>query len=286
MCGIAGEVDFDARARTDAVYGMSLALAHRGPDAEGSFVSPDGNAAFGFRRLSILDLTTGDQPVANEDGSMTSMFNGEMYNHRSLRHQLEDRGHSFRSDHADGEVIVHGYEEWGDEVVLRLRGMFSLAVWDGQRKRLLLARDRLGEKPLYYRVEGRRIRFASELAALESGADLVDSDALMQFLTYQYVAAPATILAGVKKLQAGERLTFDASGMMLSRYWRVELPASRGARESEAVTRLIEESVALRCAADVPVGSFLSGGVDSAVVTALLARAFPPSRSHVLDGFG
>jgi asparagine synthase (glutamine-hydrolysing) len=275
MCGIAGEVDLRAQPDHDRVRAMRAGLDHRGPDADGWYASPDGAAAFGFRRLSIVDLSTGDQPIANEDGSVVSMFNGEIYNHRDLRERLIGLGHQFRTDHADSEVVVHGYEAWGDDLVRELRGMFAIAVWDVRARRLLLARDRLGEKPLYYRLEGHGLRFASEIGALEAPGDDVDPAALALYLTYQYIPAPVTILKGVRKLEPGQRLTFGADGLHLERYWTVRSAVPERRSTPDGVKALIDESVRIRCAADVPVGAFLSGGVDSSVVTALLARVSP-----------
>ena len=272
MCGIAGQVRFGGQVDVARVEAMSACVAHRGPDAARMHVTPDGRLAFAFRRLSIVDLTTGDQPLFGEDGSVISMFNGEIYNHRELRRELEGLGHRFVTDHADGEVIPHGYEAWGEGVLDRLRGMFAIALWDARKERLLLARDRLGEKPVYYRVDGDQVSFASEIRAVEGPGDAVDLAALRTYLTYQYIPAPRTILEGVSKLEAGEVATFDAGGVTKRRYWTVHERPARGPATDDEVTALIEEAVRIRCEADVPVGAFLSGGVDSSVVTAILAR--------------
>ena len=274
MCGIAGEVRLDGAADLLAVEAMTERLRHRGPDAEGSYRSDDGRVVFGFRRLSIVDLVTGNQPVRNEDGSVVSMFNGEIYNHVEVRRELVARGHRFVTDHADSEVIPHGYEEWGVDVLDHLRGMFAIALWDVHRDRLVLARDRLGEKPLYFRHDGQSIRFASEIGAVASGREGIDSEALSLYLTYQYIPAPVTILSGVSKLAPGEVVTFGADGLARRRYWTVVTAAATQAGSSpERVAALIDEAVRQRCEADVPVGAFLSGGVDSSVVTALLTQA-------------
>lgn len=273
MCGIAGEVRLDGSADRTAVAAMTECLRHRGPDAEGRYASEDGRAAFGFRRLAIIDLVTGDQPVRSEDGSIVSMFNGEIYNHVEVRRKLLRLGHRFVTDHADSEVIPHGYEEWGVDVLEHLRGMFAIALWDARRSRLVLARDRLGEKPLYLRHDGRTVRFASEIGALSTGRESVDRDALSLYLTYQYIPAPVTILAGITKLAPGEVATFDVDGLKRRRYWSVAAAATSGARSTpERVVSLIDEAVRQRCEADVPIGAFLSGGVDSSVVTALLTQ--------------
>jgi asparagine synthase (glutamine-hydrolysing) len=273
VCGIAGEVRFAGAVDRAGLEARSACIAHRGPDADRTWVSHDGRVGFAFRRLSIVDLTTGDQPLANEDGSIVSMFNGEIYNHRELRQELESLGHRFATDHADSEVIPHGYEAWGDGVIDRLRGMFAIALWDLRRERLLLARDRLGEKPLYVRHLGDRVAFASEIAAVEEPGDAVDLAALNAFLTYQYIPAPRTILKGVTKLQAGEIATFEAGADARRRYWTVHDRPSREPATDGEVKALIDEAVRIRCEADVPIGAFLSGGVDSSVVTAILARA-------------
>ena len=270
MCGIAGDVSLDGRADVALVATMTASLRHRGPDGEGMFQSDDGRVRFGFRRLAILDLAAGDQPVANEDGSVVSMLNGEIYNHADVRRDLVALGHRFRSDHADSEVIPHGYEAWGLGVLDRLRGMFAIALWDGRRERLVLARDRLGEKPLYLRGSGQELTFASELGALRRPGDEIDPEALALYLTYQYIPAPRTILRGVTKLEPGEVAIFDATGLTRRRYWALAPAADR--RTPDQVTELIGAAVSERCAADVPIGAFLSGGVDSSVVTAILRR--------------
>lgn len=274
MCGIAGEVRFDAAIDRERVLAMTAALRHRGPDAESTYFGEDGHVAFGFRRLAIVDLVTGDQPIRNEDGDVISMFNGEIYNHVELRVELSSLGHRFATDHADSEVIPHGYEEWGDGVLDHLRGMFAIALWDGRRSRLLLARDRLGEKPLYYRRVGNGIRFSSELPALVEQGDEVDAEALALYLTYQYIPAPSTILKSIQKLEPGEVVALDESGVARRRYWTIADAAAKAtSTTADEVTALIEEAVVQRCEADVPIGAFLSGGVDSSVTTALLARS-------------
>jgi len=251
---------------------MSQSIAHRGPDANRIHISDDGRVGFAFRRLSIVDLTTGDQPLTNEDGSIVSMFNGEIYNHRQLRRELEAMGHRFTTGHADSEVIPHGYEAWGEAVVDRLRGMFAIALWDARAGRLLLARDRLGEKPLYVREQGDRVVFASEIAAIEGAGDEIDLASLRAYLTYQYVPAPRTILKGVSKLEAGEVATYEGGVAKRRRYWTVHDRPARPPATDDEVKALIDESVRIRCEADVPVGAFLSGGVDSSAVTAILSR--------------
>jgi len=272
MCGIAGQVSHGAEADIARVTAMTNRLRHRGPDGAGTHVSSDGQAVFGFRRLAIVDLLTGVQPIANEDGTVVSMLNGEIYNHRDLRGELSRLGHKFATDHADSEVIPHGYEEWGLEVLERLRGMFALSIWDSRISRLVLARDRLGEKPLYYRVSGRSLTFASEISALSEPGDKVDEDAIGLYLTYQYIAAPTTILREVRKLEPGEVTLFEKGSLSRRRYWSVDAAARTAEPTSvDRVVQLIQDAVRDRCEADVPIGAFLSGGVDSSVTTALLA---------------
>jgi asparagine synthase (glutamine-hydrolysing) len=274
MCGIAGEVRFDADVDRERVFAMTAGLSHRGPDAESTFFDENRRAAFGFRRLAIVDLVSGDQPIRNEDGTVVSMLNGEIYNHVALRRELSSLGHTFATDHADSEVIPHGYEAWGVAVLEHLRGMFAIALWDRPRRRLLLARDRLGEKPLYYRRVGQGLRFSSELQQLVDEGDEVDDEALALYLTYQYIPAPSTILREIKKLEPGEVVEFDETGVARRRYWSIADAALKATRTTaDDVTALIEEAVVQRCEADVPIGAFLSGGVDSSVTTALLARS-------------
>jgi asparagine synthase (glutamine-hydrolysing) len=281
MCGIAGAVSFEAPVDPGQVRAMCDCLVHRGPDDERYFTSEDRRVVFGFRRLAIVDLETGGQPVVNEDGTVVSMLNGEIYNHTSLRAQLADRGHSFTTDHADSEVIPHGYEEWGDGVFDRLQGMFAIALWDARGERLLLARDRLGEKPLYLRHDGGSLRFGSELEPMLTAGDSLDPDALALYLTYQYIPAPRTICAGVTKLRAGELAVFSNNGLSTSRYWAV--PKKPPQTTADQVVNLVRDSVSQRLMGDVPVGAFLSGGVDSSVITALMREALGGAPVHTFS---
>src|ERR687897_2108212 len=202
MCGICGLAYLNGRpVEPSLLEEMNDTLLHRGPDSGGAHV--DGSVGIAARRLSIIDLETGDQPLSNEDGSVTVVQNGELYNYRELRRELEAAGHRFRS-HGDTEVLAHGYEEWGDAFAVRLRGMFAAAVWDARRRRLVLARDRYGIKPLYYRAEAGGLEFASELRALPRGE--VDLDALEAFLAFNCIPDPLTIFAGVRKVPPGHLL--------------------------------------------------------------------------------
>jgi asparagine synthase (glutamine-hydrolysing) len=252
---------------------MSGTLVHRGPDSDGSYV--EGPIVLAARRLAIIDLATGDQPIANEDGRITVVQNGEIYNYRELRHELERAGHRF-STSGDTEVLVHLYEEHGERFAERLRGMFAVALWDSERGRLLLARDRYGIKPLYYRETGGELSFASELRALPRGE--IDLDALDGFLVFNSVPGPLTIFRDVRKLQPGHVLTWENGRTELTRYARpAPVPAEevRGDEEAELVEELrarLRDSVRAHLVADVPVGVLLSGGIDSSLLAALAAE--------------
>jgi asparagine synthase (glutamine-hydrolysing) len=273
VCGICGLVAADGRVDPDRVAAMSGTLVHRGPDSFGEF--SDGSAALAARRLSIIDLETGDQPIANEDGTLHVVQNGEIYNYRELRHELERAGHRFRT-HGDTEVLVHLYEEHGDRFAERLRGMFAIAIWDGRRRRLVLARDRFGIKPLYYRDERGELAFASELRALPRGE--IDLDALEAFLAFNSIPAPLTIFREVRKLPAGHLLVWDDGRIELERFARpapVPKEELREDQEAELVEELrarLRDSVRAHLVSDVPVGVLLSGGVDSALLAALAAE--------------
>src|ERR1051326_946383 len=261
---------------------MSDTLRHRGPDAEGIYVAPRQDAGFGFRRLSIVDLATGDQPMANEDESIWLVFNGEIYNHAAHRPGLEARGHRFRS-RCDAEVVLHLYEELGPDCVHQLRGMFAFAVWDTRRRQLLLARDRIGVKPLYFAATADALIFGSEIKALFAHPSLqprLNEAALSLYLTFAATPAPTTLFDGVQKLPPGHRLLVDAATgrYRLQRYWQplpdpVELATRREPEEYvERLEALVRESIGLRMMSDVPYGAFLSGGVDSSLNVALMAE--------------
>ncbi|CAG0939134.1 asparagine synthase (glutamine-hydrolysing) [Gammaproteobacteria bacterium] len=281
MCGITGI--FSSRDAApidmDALRAMNDSQRHRGPDDEGFHVEP--GVGLGHRRLSIIDLSTGKQPLYNEDESVVVVFNGEIYNFMDLRRELEGHGHRFRT-RTDTEVIVHAWEQWGRECVRRFRGMFALAVWDRNRSELFLARDRLGKKPLYYSVlaDG-RVVFASELKALMRHGGIrreVDPCAVEEYFALGYVADPRCILAGVSKLPAASTLVI-ARGRPVPApvaYWDVRFASTTQAGAEQVVDSLAErlqEAVRIRMIADVPVGAFLSGGVDSSGVVAMMARA-------------
>jgi asparagine synthase (glutamine-hydrolysing) len=253
---------------------MSATLVHRGPDSSGEHV--DGPVALAARRLSIIDLETGDQPIGNEDGTLHVVQNGEIYNYRELRRELERGGHRFATS-GDTEVLVHLYEEHGDAFAERLRGMFALAIWDARRRRLVLARDRFGIKPLYYRADAEGLVFASELRALRR--DEIDLDALEAFLAFNSIPAPLTIFRGTRKLPPGHLLVWDqGSGLRIERFARaapVPVAEERGDDDAELVEELrarIRDSVRAHLVSDVPVGVLLSGGVDSSLLAALAAE--------------
>lgn len=274
MCGIAGYID--PRADGIALGPMLAALRHRGPDDLGRW--DDGPAHLGIRRLAIVDLAEGQQPYRDEAGSIIVVFNGEIYNHRTLRAGLASRGHVLRSHHADGDVICHLYEEMGDDFVAALNGMFAIALWDARRRRLVLARDRVGIKPLYYACVGDRLLFGSEPKALLAHPAVgreVDPVALHHYFTFKNVPAPLSAFAAIRQLRPGERAVFEDGRLTFTRYWRPSFHEGETLDEHEAAAglrALIEDSIDLQMQADVPVAAFLSGGVDSSAVVALAAR--------------
>jgi asparagine synthase (glutamine-hydrolysing) len=276
MCGIAGKLNFAAArpVHPEQLRAMTAAIAHRGPDADGFYVGP--GIGLGHRRLSIIDLATGDQPVSNEDGAIQVVFNGEIYNFADLRSELEGAGHVFRT-RTDTEVIVHAYEEWGEQSVERFRGMFAYALWDGRRRRLVLVRDRLGVKPVFYAVTPESLVFGSEIKALLEDPDVPcewSAEALDAYLALQYVPAPRTIYRDIWKLPAGHLLVAEGANVSVRRYWDLtftgEGDASREEQYLEQLDALVGESVRLRLVSDVPIGAFLSGGIDSSIVVAAM----------------
>ncbi|WP_447972469.1 asparagine synthase (glutamine-hydrolyzing) [Nitrospira sp. Kam-Ns4a] len=277
MCGIAGIVapGKPAALLEDQVRRMALALRHRGPDGQG-VVALDG-VALAHTRLAIIDLReTGRQPMVNEDGSLHLVVNGEIYNYRELRANLQQRGHGFRSA-SDSEVILHLYEDYGDDCLSSLDGMFAFALWDASRRRLLLARDRFGIKPLYVVETDGGLAFASELIALVRGGMVgaeIDPQALYEYMALSYVPAPRTILKGARKLLPAERLVWHGGQSERRIYWIPKRTAWRGSRQEarEALAGLLDSAVRSHLVADVPVAAFLSGGVDSSTVTAFAQR--------------
>jgi asparagine synthase (glutamine-hydrolysing) len=273
VCGIAGIASRSGAVDPERLRAMSATLVHRGPDSDGVLV--DGPVGLAARRLSIIDLETGDQPIANEDGTVHVVQNGEIYNYRELRAGLERAGHRFRTQ-SDTEVLVHLYEEHGEGFAERLRGMFAVAVWDAGRQRLVLARDPFGIKPLYYRIDSDGLGFASELRALPRGE--IDHDALGSFLAFNSIPAPYSIFREVRKLPPGSLLVWEGGDARIARYSR-PAPVSAADVRRDDMPELAEElrgrlrdSVRAHLIADVPVGVLLSGGVDSAVLAALAAQ--------------
>jgi asparagine synthase (glutamine-hydrolysing) len=271
MCGICGIASSRGPIDPERLRRMSETLYHRGPDSEGRHI--DGSVGIAARRLAIIDLAAGDQPISNEDGTVTVVQNGEIYNYRELMHELERAGHRFRT-RCDTEVLVHGYEEWGARLWERLRGMFAVAVWDAGERRLTLARDRFGIKPLAYRDVNGELSFSSELDALEHGD--VDLDALEAFLTFNVVPAPLSIFADIRKLRPGHTLTWHEGRVTIERFARTgPVESRRDDDEAELLEECrarLRDSVRAHLIADVPVGVLLSGGVDSGALTALAAE--------------
>ncbi|MFP4323493.1 MAG: asparagine synthase (glutamine-hydrolyzing) [Anaerolineales bacterium] len=280
MCGICGIFPRDGAPPDEAALRrMTAALVHRGPDSDGYHLDAAGGPALGFRRLAIIDLHSGDQPMYNEDRTVVTVFNGEIYNYKTLRAELENAGHVFRS-RADTEVLVHGYEEWGVALLDRLRGMYAFAIWDATARRLLLTRDRMGQKPLYYAEHAGAWVFASEakaLLTLPGFAARVNEAAVPEYLTLGYVLPPRTLFAGIHKLPPGHLMQIEADGAPhIREYWAPSLdPAPDLTRQigAHAVRQALTEAVDMRLMSDVPLGAFLSGGVDSTAITALMARA-------------
>ena len=299
MCGICGVYHFGSTSPVDAavVTRMRDTLVHRGPDDSGVYLSPDRRVGLGHRRLSIIDLSAaGRQPMSNEDGTVWITFNGEIWNHATLRAGLEPQGHRYAS-RTDTETILHLYEEKGDETVRALDGMFAFALWDAGRQRLLLARDRMGKKPLFYTTVDGKFLFASELRALLAhplvSRDL-DEEGLAYYLTFVTTPAPYTLLRGIRKLPAGHKLVVDARGAGESEpYWEPLVPLPREMPDemecSRQVRTLLEKAVVKRLMSDVPVGAFLSGGVDSSAIVALMSRHMDrrmQTFSAGFEGFG
>ncbi|GHH64187.1 asparagine synthetase B [Streptosporangium violaceochromogenes] len=273
MCGVAGMASM-LGPDPELVRRMCEVIAHRGPDGEG--FHHDEHVALGMRRLAIVDVAGGDQPVHNEDGRIVAVFNGEIYNFAELRRDLARRGHRLRGS-GDSECLVHLYEEHGLDMVRRLRGMFAFALWDGDRRRLVLARDRVGKKPLYWRADHSSILFASELKSLEQDPAMgreIDPVALHHYLTYQYVPAPWSIYRDVRKLPPGHLLVWEEGRVTVRRYWeldRTPRPVADEREEEERLRELLLEATRIRMVGERPIGAFLSGGVDSSAVVAAMA---------------
>lgn len=283
MCGIAGIWNFKSKAPVDAALlsRMINILDHRGPDDLGTYLS--GDLGLGHTRLSIVDLSGGHQPMCNEDGTIWVVFNGEIYNHPELRAALVNKGHTFKT-HSDTEVIIHAYEEMGEGCVATFNGQFAFALWDGKRRELLLARDRMGVRPLFYAEHNGRFLFGSEIKALFEDPILqreIDPFAIDQIFTFWFPIAPRTPFIGISELPPGHTLTVKEGGMRLRQYWRMSFPIMEESgypyRYSDRwytdhLMELLGDAVDIRLRADVPVGAYLSGGLDSSVITALARR--------------
>lgn len=291
MCGIAGAVSPKGNVAQEDLLAMASVLVHRGPNEEGVYVSPDRTVGLSHRRLSIIDLSTGQQPMCNEDGTVWIVFNGEIYNDPNLRRQLEQKGHTFKT-RCDTESIVHLYEDEGEGCVRRLRGMFAFAIWDGSRRRLLLARDRLGKKPLFYGQWGDRLLFGSELKALLAFPGFVpevDWSFLDTYLALGYVPSPLTPFREILKLPPAHCLLFEeGKSPTVWRYWEPRYLPKHVISEEEALEEFdyrLCEAVRIRLRSDVPFGAFLSGGVDSSTIVALMAKFLSASIKTFTIGF-
>jgi asparagine synthase (glutamine-hydrolysing) len=278
MCGIAGFVSIPPLTGASGVLSrMTSIIAHRGPDGTGIY--HDDHAYLGHRRLAIVDVESGAQPMYNETGSHVLVYNGEIFNHAPIRPELQQAGHVFASDHSDSEVILHGYEQWGPEVVQRFRGMFAFAIWDREKKKFFAARDRLGIKPFYYYWDGKLFAFASEIKALLEHPYIsaeVNESVLPQFLAFGFCASEETLFKNIKKLMPGHWLTVDvpAGKLEIRQYW--DAPVSKPGPEDRdwigETRQRLEETVRMRLMSDVPLGMFLSGGIDSSCIAALIKR--------------
>lgn len=279
MCGICGIFSFgdlDKELDRRLLERMCQVIEHRGPDDEGFYTN--NNVALGMRRLSIIDVKGGHQPIHNEDKSIWVVYNGEIYNHLDLRRELEKLGHRYYTK-TDTESIVHAYEEYGESFVEKFRGMFAFALWDEQKKKLILARDRVGIKPLFYFIDGQNIIFGSEIKCILQYRRFrreIDFDALDKFLSFSFIPGPATMFKGIKRLLPGHMLVCETSKMALKKYWELKYRPDRGKDEHYFTRRIIDllgESTKLRLMSEVPLGAFLSGGVDSSTVVALMSEA-------------
>ncbi|MFQ5822469.1 MAG: asparagine synthase (glutamine-hydrolyzing) [bacterium] len=276
MCGICGITYFDRERKLSEqdIQRMCDAMYHRGPDDAGWYVK--GNLGIGMRRLSIIDLVTGHQPISNEDGTIWIVFNGEIYNHLELRQELKKKGHKFQT-RADTEAIVHAYEEYGEDCPKKLNGMFGFAIWDQRNQTLFLARDRLGIKPLYYYHDSKMFVFASELKSILQIQDIprkVDLRALDIYLTFEYIPSPFSIFKDIAKLPPGHTLTLRNGKFSVKEYWDVHFDENKVSEQElcEQLIELLQDAVKIRLMSDVPLGAFLSGGIDSSSVVALMSR--------------
>lgn len=277
MCGIVGVVQKFGGVDREAVRRMTEKIYHRGPDDSGFYFNSEGTAGLGFRRLSIIDLASGHQPMANEDGNVWVILNGEIYNFKDLRQRLVSRGHIFKTN-SDTECVVHGYEEYGNDIFSHLNGMFAIAIWDERVGKLLLGRDRAGEKPLHYFYDGRTFVFGSEIKSLLVHPAIsreINWGAVDEYFAYGYIAAPRSIYKKIVKLEPASYLIFQNSTINTAKYWEVDATRTFGGDYQEAkleLVRLMNEAVRIRMVSDVRLGAFLSGGIDSSTVVAFMAR--------------
>jgi asparagine synthase (glutamine-hydrolysing) len=290
MCGICGIFEYQRYTDLpgDLVHRMNQTMVHRGPDDGGVFVGP--GIGLGHRRLSIIDLAGGHQPMSNEDGTIWVLLNGEIYNYPELRAELLQRGHKFTTK-SDTEAIVHLYEDNGEDCFAKLRGMFSIAIWDSKNRKVILARDRVGKKPLFYAADGTRILFGSELKALLAGGTLsreMDEQALSDYFSFGYIPAPKTIYRSVRKVMPGHYLVVSASGVRETRYWDLSFNHVETRSEAEWGERLrheLCEATRVRLMSDVPLGAFLSGGIDSSAVVAMMSHLMKRAVTTCSIGF-
>jgi asparagine synthase (glutamine-hydrolysing) len=291
MCGIAGQFNFERREPVDraTIVAMARSITHRGPDDEGFFIA--GPVGLGFRRLSIIDLAGGHQPMSDAEQTVWVIFNGEIYNYKELREELQNKGHWFRTS-SDTEVIIHGYKEWGADVFNHLNGMFGIAIWDVSHDRLVVARDAMGIKLVYYRVANGQLTFGSEIRAVLAAADgnpAVDPKAVNLFLRFRYTPSPYTIFEGIRKLAPGTRLVVEKGNLREERWYNfVPTPFANGKKDDEAVEELLQlykAAVQRHLLSDVPVGILLSGGLDSALLLALMNEHGGPWPAYTI-GYG
>ncbi len=277
MCGISGIFEFDQSRpiERETVHRMNESLRHRGPDDEGIFVGP--GIGLGHRRLSIIDVAGGHQPISNEDGTIWVLLNGEIYNYPELSAELSSRGHQFTTK-SDTEAIVHLYEDYGEECFAKLRGMFAIAIWDSRERKILLARDRVGKKPLYYYVDRNRLIFGSELKAVLAADGLprtIDPLAVCDYFSFSYIPAPKTVYKNIRKLQPAHYLVVSRSGLRETEYWKLSFSNVKNYSEDEwceLIRQQLCEATRIRLMSEVPLGAFLSGGVDSSSVVAMMSR--------------
>src|SRR6266496_5058375 len=288
MCGIAGQFNFERRepVERETIVRMARSIAHRGPDDEGFFIA--GPVGLGFRRLSIIDLAGGHQPMSDAEETVWIIFNGEIYNYRELRAELQNKGHQFRTN-SDTEVIIHGYKQWGTDVFNRLNGMFGLAIWDVTKKRLVVARDAMGIKLIYYKIDNGQLTFGSEIRSIlaaENSRPSVDPVALNLFLRFRYTPSPLTIFQGIRKLAAGTMLVVEDGACREGRWYKYKrIPFLSYKSEEEARHELLElyrGAVRRHLLSDVPVGILLSGGLDSGLLLALMNEQGGPWPAYTI----